>query len=97
MKDAFYLIVKALFVLEIFKVFVLTFWSCRENGLIRKRRLISKFMTSQPGYQTITIRILSNISRSKGNQTMKFGQLTEYNQRNIFLQNYPGNEADRIL
>ena len=27
----------------------LTFWSCRENGLIRKMRLISKLMTSQPG------------------------------------------------
>ena len=25
-------------------------------------------------------------SRSKGNQTTKFGQLTEYNMRNIFLE-----------
>ena len=32
----------------------------------------------------ITIHILSNISRSKGNQTMTFGQLIEYNMRNIF-------------
>ena len=30
-------------------VFVTTFWSCRKNGLIRKIRLTSKFMTSQPG------------------------------------------------
>ena len=44
------------------EVFVLTFWSCRENGLIR-RRLISKFMTSKPGHQTITIHILPNIAR----------------------------------
>ena len=28
---------------------VLTFWSCRRNGLIRKIRFISKFITSQPG------------------------------------------------
>ena len=42
---------------------------------IRKIRLISKFMASRPGYQTITILILPNISRSKGNQKMKFGQL----------------------
>ena len=41
-------------------------------------------MTSQPGLQTIAILILSNISRSKGNQTTKFGQLLEYNMRNIF-------------
>ena len=42
-------------------------------------------MTSQPGKQTIAIRILPNRSRSKSNQTMKFGQLTEYVMRNIFL------------
>ena len=31
-------------------------------------------------------RILPNISRSKGNQTVKFGQLIECNMRNIFLK-----------
>ena len=30
--------------------------------------------------------MLPNISRRKGNQTMKFGQLTECNMRNIFLE-----------
>ena len=43
-------------------------------------------MTSQPGQQTITIHILHNISQSKGNQTTKFGQVKDYNNRNIFLQ-----------
>ena len=43
-------------------------------------------MTSQPGLQTIVIHILPNISRSKGNQTIKFGQLIEYHMRNIFLE-----------
>ena len=43
-------------------------------------------MTSQPGFQITAIHILPNISQSKGNQTIKFGQLIEYNQRNIFLQ-----------
>ena len=43
-------------------------------------------MTSQPVLQTIAIHILHNISQSKGNQTMKFGQLIEYNKINIFLQ-----------
>ena len=46
-------------------------------------------MTPQPGLQTIAIHILPNISQSKGNPTMKFGQLIEeeiYNKRNIFLQ-----------
>ena len=30
-------------------VFVMTFWSCKKNGLIRKIRLTAKFMTSQTG------------------------------------------------
>ena len=42
-------------------------------------------MTSQPGYQTIAILVLSDISRSKDNQTMKFGQLIE-NNKNLFLK-----------
>ena len=33
------------------------------------------------------IHILPNNSRSKDNQTMKFGQLIECNMRNIFLEN----------
>ena len=36
--------------------------------------------------QTITIHILTNISRSKGNQVTKFGQLIKYNMKNIFLE-----------
>ena len=47
-------------------------------------------MTSQPGLQTIAIHILPNISQSKGNQTMKFGQLIEYNKINTFLQKLCG-------
>ena len=54
-------------------------------------------MTSQPGLQTIAIHILPNISQSKGNQTMKFGQLIEYNKRNIFLQKLWKNEARRLV
>ena len=44
-------------------------------------------MTSQPGKQTISIHLLPNISRSKGNQTIKFVQLIKYNMRKIFLEN----------
>ena len=53
--------------------------------MIRKIRLVSKFMTSQPGKQTIAVHALPSISRNKGNQTMKFGQLIEHNMRNIIL------------
>ena len=54
-----------------------------------KDKLDLKIMTSKPGLQTIPVHILPNISQSKGNQTMKFGQLIEYN-RNIFLQKLCG-------
>ena len=43
-------------------------------------------MMLQLGLQTITIHLLPNISRSKENQTIKFGQLIEYKERNIFYQ-----------
>ena len=43
-------------------------------------------MTSQPGSQTIAMNILRNISRRKGNQTMIFGQVIEYNMKNIFFE-----------
>ena len=42
-----------------------------------KIRLISKFMP-QLGKQTIATHILPNISKSKGNQTIEFGQLRKY-------------------
>ena len=55
-------------------------------------------MTSQPGLQTIDIHVLPNISQSKGNQAMKFGQLIEYNKRNIFFQKlYEKWEAGRLV
>ena len=41
---------------------------------------------SQTGQQIVAVCILPNISRSKGNQVMKFGELTKYSERNIFLQ-----------
>ena len=50
-----------------------------------------------PDWQTIIIHILPNISKSKDNQPMKFGQLIECNLRNIFLQNHAENEAERLV
>ena len=61
-------------------------------------------MTSQSGKQTIAIHIFPKTSRSKGNQAMKFGQLIEYNMRNIFSKNHmqvmleklPGNFSKKL-
>ena len=41
---------------------------------------------AQPGLQAIPILLLSNILQSKGNQTIKFGQIIERNKKNTFLQ-----------
>ena len=81
MKNTFYFTLESLFVLKIFNFLVMY-----KSGLIRKIRFISKFMTSQSGQQSIAIHILPNTSRSKDNQTMKFGQLIEYNKRETFVE-----------
>ena len=85
MKNAFYLTLKAPSFSK-YLSFCLDFLVMYQNGLIRKMRLISKLMTSQPGLETIAIHIFPNISRSKGNQTVKFGQLIEYDMRNTFVE-----------
>ena len=54
-------------------------------------------MTSQPGKQTIAMHLLPNISRSKGNQTMKFGQLAECNMRNTFMKNHTQNVVEKLF
>ena len=43
-------------------------------------------MMSQNRQQMFTRHVLLNVSRGKGNQTMKFGELIEYNMRNIFIE-----------
>ena len=53
-------------------------------------------MTSQTGQQIIAIHILPNISKSKDNQTMTFGQLIEYNKINIFLENDKQSVAEKL-
>ena len=54
-------------------------------------------MTSQTGQQTITMHILPNISKSNGNQVMKFWQLMKYNVRKFFFKNHAENEVGRLV
>ena len=54
-------------------------------------------MKSHTGQQIIAIHILPNISTSKDNQTMKFGQLIKYSLRSIFLQKYAEKEVGRLV
>ena len=58
MKNAFYFTLISLFVLKRYLNFCFDFLFMEKNGLIRKIRLISNFMTSQPRKQTIAIHII---------------------------------------
>ena len=86
MKNAFYFTLKDFFVLKRFKVLSWLFDHVEKTVRLSiiKIRLISK--STQPGEQTIAIHILPNISRTKGIQARRFGQLIEYNTRNIFIE-----------
>ena len=74
---------KNLSVLEML-TFCPDFLVMQKNSFIGKLSLISKFQTSQAGYQVNKMHILPNISRSKGNQTIKFSELIKCNMRNNF-------------
>ena len=79
MENAFYFILKALFVLKILFILIM-----QENGLIRKLWLVSKFMTLYTGKQIIHYTYCPISQEAK--VIMKFAQLTEYSKRNIFLK-----------
>ena len=83
MKNIFNFILKTLSVLKIFKFLSRRFGHVEKMAWL-DRWLTSKFMTSQPGLQTVAIYILPNISQGKGNESMK---LIEHNKKkNSFLQ-----------
>ena len=67
-------------------MFALTVRPCRKNSLIRRISLISKFMASQSGKETIIIHVLPNISRSKDKKTLKSCQVLKCYKENVFLQ-----------
>ena len=78
MKNAFYFNSKALFVLKIFKFLSWLFYHvCKRLEISWRHSLVNKLFL---------IHISPNISRSKGNEKMKYEQLIECNMRNIFLK-----------
>ena len=86
MKNAFYWNTLKALLFSRYLNFCLDFLVMCKNSLIGKIRLISNFVTSLPGKQTIALHTLSNIPRSKCSQAMKLGQVIEYVMRNIFLE-----------
>ena len=47
--------------------------------------------------QTIAMHILLNISRNKGNETIKFGQLIQHNMIIFFLKNHTQNVIEKLF
>ena len=85
MKNAFYFIWKAPFVLKMFKLLSWLFRYVEKTALLEdkfnlKTYYVTTWLTKSYNYT------FPNISRSKGSETLKFGQVKEYNKRNIFLQ-----------
>ena len=85
MKNVFYFTIKILFVLKMIR-FLSGIFAHVKKQLNQKDQTDFKIMASQPWKQTTSIHILSNTSRSKDNQAMKFGHLIEFNMTNIFLK-----------
>ena len=52
---------------------------------------------SQIRQQIIAIHTLPNISRNESNQAMIFGQLKEYNVKNIFFKYYAEKETGKLV
>ena len=86
MKNAFYVNLKALFVINIFK-FLSTFLNHVDKQLDQKVNF-KIFNVTTWFTNNCNIHVLPNISRGKGNQKIKFGQLIEYIIRNVFLKKY---------
>ena len=54
-------------------------------------------MTSYNRKQIIALHVFPNISRSKENQTKKFGQLIEYNIKKKFSENHTQNAVEKLV
>ena len=86
MKNAFYFTLKALFVLKIFKFLPWLFSHVEKHLQNYKVYDVTDWIISN--YNTHVTHIIHiiiyNISRGKGNQTMKFDHLREHNMKHFF-------------
>ena len=84
-KNTFCFTYKALFVLKIFK-FLSWLFGHGAKQLDNKRKVDFKFYDITAWLANNRNAHITHISSSKGNQTMKYGQLIECSMRNIFLE-----------
>ena len=94
MKNVFYFTLKALFLRKKFLSFCPDIFGPVERRLDKKDKISFKIYDII-NWETIDYNThVSQISRGKGNQAVKFGQLIEYN-RNIFLEKSYTNVVDQ--
>ena len=79
----------------IFKFLSGTFWLCRKR-LDKKAKVNFKIYDVTTSEKTIKIHRVPNISRSKGNQINKFGQLMEYIMLIFLSKNHTQDVAEKL-
>ena len=84
-KNHFHFTLKAIFILKTIKFLS---WLFANVGKRRNKKAKVNFKIYDViiSKKIIAIQILPNISRSKNNQTIRFGQLIEYNMRKIYFE-----------
>ena len=85
MKNAFYFLLKALFVLKLFKFLSRLLGYVEKNGLIRKDQINFKIYDVTT-WLTNNYNIFIAQYLTKQRHQLEFGHLVECNKRNIFLQ-----------
>ena len=96
-KNPFYFILKALFVLKIFKLLSWLFWSHRKNGLIRKTKLISKLMTSHLVNEQLQYTYCLLFHEVKATRQWNLVNYYNITRETFFFKNYAENEAGRLV
>ena len=96
MKNTFYFSLKNLSFLKNLNICP-TFFVHLGKSLDKKTKVDFEIMNLKSEKQTVAIHILSNISKRKGNQTTKFGQLIQYNVGDFFIKNHADREAGRLF
>ena len=96
-KNVFCFTVKALFALKIFKSLTWLFYSCRKMAH-KKAKFNFKIYDVINREMSNYNHVLSDISRCKGNQKMKYGQLIGYSDIDIFFsRNHIQNVVEKLV
>ena len=86
MKNAFYFILKAFFVLKIFKFLSQRFGHVEKTAWLERYNWFQNLWRHSVVNKQLQYTHYPISYEVKGNQTMKFGQFIKYSKKNIFLQ-----------